>query len=330
MSEFEEIQRKKFPYKITKFNWIFYIIAIILASLLRLLTFENFPEFIGNCIGLSIGFLIFASLFGVIFWFILGRKENGGSYTFNVLILLMLFGQLGEFSRTINSRKENKVDIRQAIQKYKDDIKNDSLQGNEALDSFAVSLEKGIDELIDDSRGNEKKLYISLKAFLNESIDEANLWNDAYYKINDDAFFNFNVLKNEGEFESQIEIAQDYIKASNRYKVFFQQRMNRLNAIIENNGINDEFANKMTSALRKKIKKQGIVFIPYIDNHIKYGEKMVEILKFTKDKKWKSSDLNFVEFSNSKYQEEFDSKINQLVVIEENVNELHSKLIDVM
>ena len=81
---------------------------------------------------------------------------------------------------------------------------------------------------------------------------------------------------------------------------------------------------------KQKIKKQGIVFIPYIDNHIKYGEKMVEILEFTKDKKWKSSDLNFVEFSNSKYQEEFDSKINQLVIIEENVNELHSKLIEVM
>lgn len=330
MTELEELKKKKFPYKITKTNWIVFAVACSISVLLRLITFDDVPEFIGNAVGIGIGYLFFASLFGVVFWFLLGRKENGGSTTFNVLIVIMLLGQFGEFSRNLKKNDIDTTEWNKAISKYKEDIKNDSIPADVAFQTFAASLEKNIDIFIEQSSGDQKELFIGLKEFINEAKQEGNNWTAAQSKIASESFFNFSLLNNEDEINKQIQTAEEFIVASKRYKQFFQSRLAKLEAIIKDKEIEGDLSKDVLEGVKLKVKKQNPVFIPYINYNIEYGIKMKEVLVLIKNNNWKLTKEEYIEFKDATIDEQFNNLIMELTEIEEKVNELHALSVDVM
>ncbi|WP_130735461.1 hypothetical protein [Flavobacterium sp. J27] len=332
MSEFEEVKIKKYPYKITVGNWILYLIASLITVVMYAISNSFSAEMVGFVIGIFFAYFIFASAFGLLFWYLLGRKEKGGSTTFNVLIIIILIGQINQI-RVQNSNKRSNLDtteIKEALHEYKNNVKNDSINSDEALHSFATTFEKNIDKFIENTEGEERALFVGLKEFLQESLTEANLWNAAFYKIDNEAFFNFDSIQKSNKIENRLQIAEEYVKASERYKDFFKKRLSKLNAIIKDKDIdrNNSKAKGIIDGVKKKVKKQSILFIPYIDSHIEYGNEMKGIFQLIKENKWKPNDVNFVIFSNPKIQIEFDAKINKMVEIEEKVNLLHEKLVD--
>ncbi|WP_445717261.1 hypothetical protein [Flavobacterium sp.] len=330
MSEFQELKKKRFPYRITKTNWIVYAVACFIAVLMSLKEIHRIPEFIGHAIGLCFAFLLFASFFGLLFWFILGRKQNGGSTTFTVLIILTLLGQINNFAKNSNESTIDTSELKIAITKYKEDLKNDSIKGDVAFQNFTDVLEKNVDLFITQSSGDQKELFIGLKEFITEAKAEGNIWTTAQSKIASESFFDFSILHEQGEVESQIQIARDFAEASKRYKLFIQSRLKKLNQIIKNKDIDDEFSKAIIDVIEQKVKKQNPIFVPYIDNNITYGNKMVIVLEMIKKNKWSKTPEGYIEFKDALIDTQFNDIMIELTEIEEKVNDLHGKLIDVI
>jgi hypothetical protein len=330
MSVFEEIKKKKFPYRITKTNWVLYLIACCISILFRLLTFEDIFEFIGNIIGVGIGYLLFASLFGFLFWFLLGKKENGGSTTFNVLIIIILLGQFGEFSRNLQKRHTDTNELDNALHQYKKELNNDSIPADIAFERFTATVEKNIDYYIEQSSGAQKELYLELKQFIHEAKQEGDDWSAAHSKISADSFFDFSILNNDTEIDNQIQIAEEYIIASNKYKKYFLSRSSKLKHIMTGEKINDEFAKEFLKGIERKARSQNPIFIPYINSNIQYGNKMKEVLLLLKKNKWKLTLDGYIEFKNSTIEMEFNDLITELTEIENKNIDLYTKLVDVM
>uniref|UniRef100_UPI00404819DF hypothetical protein n=1 Tax=Flavobacterium sp. TaxID=239 RepID=UPI00404819DF len=272
----------------------------------------------------------FASFFGLLFWFILGRKQNGGSTTFTVLIILTLLGQINNFAKNSNESTIDTSELKIAITKYKEDLKNDSIKGDVAFQNFTDVLEKNVDLFITQSSGDQKELFIGLKEFITEAKAEGNIWTTAQSKIASESFFDFSILHEQGEVESQIQIARDFAEASKRYKLFIQSRLKKLNQIIKNKDIDDEFSKAIIDVIEQKVKKQNPIFVPYIDNNITYGNKMVIVLEMIKKNKWSKTPEGYIEFKDALIDTQFNDIMIELTEIEEKVNDLHGKLIDVI
>ncbi|MQP52421.1 MULTISPECIES: hypothetical protein [unclassified Flavobacterium] len=330
MSEFQELEKKRFPYRITKTNWIVYAVACFIAVLMSLKEITRIPEFIGHAIGLCFAFLLFASFFGILFWFILGRKQNGGSTTFTVLIIITLLGQINNFAKNSNENTIDTNELKIAINKYKEDLKNDSIPGNVAFQNFTDVLEKNVDQFIEQSSGDQKELFIGLKEFITEAKEEGNNWTTAQSKIASESFFDFSILNEQDEVDRQIQIARDFAEASERYKLFIQSRLKKLNQIIKNKDIDDEFSKIIIDVIEQKVKKQNPIFVPYIDNNITYGNKMVIVLEMIKKNKWSKTPEGYIEFKDALIDTQFNDIMIELTEIEEKVNDLHGKLIDVI
>ncbi|MFY8069102.1 MAG: hypothetical protein ACOVMG_03310 [Flavobacterium sp.] len=330
MSEFQELEKRRFPYRITKTNWIVYAVACFIAILMSLKEIHKIPEFIGHAIGLCFAFLIFASFFGILFWFILGRKQNGGSTTFNVLIVITLLGQINNFAKSINENTVDSNELKVAINQYKEDLRNDSIPGDVAFQNFTDVLEKNVDQFIEQSSGDQKELFIGLKEFITEAKEEGNNWTTAQSKIASESFFDFSILHKQEEVDKQIQIAKEFAAASKRYKLFFQSRLKKLNEIIENKDIDDEFSMSLIDVIEQKVKKQNPIFVPYIDNNISYGNKMVIVLEMIKNNKWSKTSEGYIQFKDASIDTQFNNIMIELTETEEKVNELHSKLIDVI
>jgi len=89
----------KHPFKPSKTNIIYAsIIAVIIIFFnIRIYGFDAYT--FGMSIGSIIGIILIPTLLALLFWFILGRKENGGTATFNVVLTLMLLGSISEFGQ---------------------------------------------------------------------------------------------------------------------------------------------------------------------------------------------------------------------------------------
>ncbi|MEJ6791601.1 MAG: hypothetical protein QNK89_02380 [Lacinutrix sp.] len=89
----------KHPFKLSKTNIIYGLIVSFISVFLntKIRGFNSFS--IGYSIGTILTVIAFPTLFALLFWYILGRKENGGTTTFNVVLSILLLSTLGQIGR---------------------------------------------------------------------------------------------------------------------------------------------------------------------------------------------------------------------------------------
>ncbi len=98
----------KYPFKLTKTNKLYATVVAIIGVLLMLLLFGfNGIDVIYNCLGICAMVFFIPCIFAVIFWFLLGRKEKGGTTIFNIMLSLILLGIIQEIRREENHEEVN-------------------------------------------------------------------------------------------------------------------------------------------------------------------------------------------------------------------------------
>ena len=97
----------KHPFKLSKANIIYGLTALAVSLLINIRIHGIGSSYsLGIAVGTIITLILFPTFFALLFWYILGRKEYGGTTTFNIVLTLMLFGSLSEFGRISKEREK--------------------------------------------------------------------------------------------------------------------------------------------------------------------------------------------------------------------------------
>ena len=321
----------KHPFKLSKSNIIYTIIVGVIVIFLntRIYGLDGFS--IGYSLGSLIGLLLFPSLFAFLFWFILGRKENGGTTTFNVVLSLMLLGSISQFGRIAKDRQKPIDTIQKAITDYKENTLTnpDSTDLNYA--TLSSNIKNSIDDLVKTSIGEERKVYVVLKEFFKKSDSTSLEWSKAYNAFNEPRILDFNQLNNQEEYEFQKNVIQAYIDQSHNFKYFIENRIDYIKNQSKNIDKSHASYIGFMRGMTKKDSVQTPIFVPYINGHIAYGEGIKEIVEILEKEngKWEYEDETLI-FENSESQILYETILNKAFGNEELVNELSDKLIEII
>ncbi len=321
----------KYPFKLSKSNIIYAAIVSIIIILFnfRIYGFDGYT--VGYSLGSIIGAILFPTLVALLFWFLLGRKENGGTTTFNIVLTLMLFGSIIEFSQMLEDRQKPIDDLQKAVFEYKENTLSnpDSVATNYAELSTNVNI--AIDDLIKTSYGEEKKIYLTLKNYLKKSDSVNAKWNNSYQAFMEPRILNFTKLNNDEEYEYQKKVVQNYIDDSENFKNFVQNRVDYLKSQTKHIDSNNKAFKGFMKGIINKDSVQKPIFIPYINAHIDYGKNtkgIIELLE-RENGKWKN-DNGIVKFQNPKSQVAYETLLENAIQNEETVNEYSEKLVGIM
>jgi hypothetical protein len=321
----------KHPFKLSKSNIIYAIIVGVIVIFLNTRTYGLDGFSIGYTLGSLIGLLVFPALLAFLFWYILGRKEKGGTTTFNVVLSLMLLSSISQFGRTAKERQKPIDTIQKAITDYKENTlaNPDSTDLNYA--ALSSDIKRSIDDLVKTSIGEERKLYVVVKEFFKKSDSTSLEWNKAYNAFNEPRILDFNQLNNQEEYEFQKSVIQTYIDQSQNFKYFIENRIDYM----KNHSKNiDKSHTAYIGFMKGMVKKDSVqtpIFLPYINGHIAYGEGIKEIVEILEKEsgKWEYENETLI-FENSESQILYETILNKAFGNEELVNELSDKLIEIL
>ncbi|MCG2432176.1 hypothetical protein [Aequorivita xiaoshiensis] len=321
----------KHPFKLSKSNIIYAsIVAVIVIFLnIRIYGFDAYS--FGLSLGSIFGIILIPTLLALLFWFILGKKEKGGTTTFNIVLTLMLLGSISEFGQIAKDRQKPIDDLKKAVSEYKESTLTNPDSTDSNYSELSTNVKGSIDELIKTSVGEERKVWLVLKEFFKKS-DSTNIeWNKAYNAFADPRILDFNVLNNSKEFEFQIKTTQEYINQSKHFKSFVENRVDYLKDKTKKIDKNNKAYKGFVRGLTNKDSIQKPIFIKYINGHIGYGQGIKEIIELLEKEKgkWGYENETLV-FENSDSQIIYEKILNDAISNEEIVNELSDKLVDIM
>jgi hypothetical protein len=323
----------KYPFKPSKANIIYaFIVAVVIIFFnIQIYGFDAYT--FGMCTGSIVGVILISTLLALLFWFILGRKENGGTTTFNIVLTLMLFGSISEFGQIIKDRQQPIDDLKKAVFEYKESTLANPDSTDSNYDQLSGNIKKSIDDLIKSSVGEERKVWLVLKRFFKKS-DSINVeWNKAYNSFAEPRILDFRRLNNVREFEFQKQIVQEYINQSKYFKSFVENRVDYLKDQTKRIDKSNKTYKGFIKGFTKKESLQKTIFSPYINAHIEYGQgikKIIELLEKEQGKWNYSSETETLIFENSEVQTIYEHILNNVTVNERTVNELSDKLVKIM
>jgi ABC-type Na+ transport system ATPase subunit NatA len=288
------------------------------------------PESLGEITGGIVVFFIFPYFMGSIFWYTLGRKEHGGTTTFNVILTLLVISQFNLFIKESNTKNKANADIKGALGQYKSELLNEPDSSNLAFDKFFGKIENSVDELIENSEGDEKKMYIVLQKFMKNAESVNGKWLETHAEISKSDFFDMGLLKDKKICENQIKAMDNFLIATQEYKIFFFNRVTLVDKMFKQEGLDSETTSVFLDAMKKKQATQMPVFSSYINNNIEYAQKVKVLIKNLKDYKWTYSEESGVIFNNNPNELDFYNLLEEVSILEDEINYLSEQMIEVL
>jgi hypothetical protein len=321
----------KHPFKLSRSNIVYALITtfIIIFFNIRIYGFDTYA--IGLGIGSSFGIVLIPLLLALLFWFILGKKEKGGTTSFNIVLTLMLLGSISEFGQIAKERQKPINNLKKAVSKYKENTLANPDTADLHYTELSTDIKSSIDDLLKTSVGEERKVWLALKKFFKKS-DSTNIeWNKAYNAFAAPRILDFNKLNNSKEFEFQKKTTQEYIKQSKHFKLFVENRVEYLKKIAKSIDKSNKVYKGFEKGFTKKDSVQKPIFVPYINAHIEYGKGIKQIIELLEKEegKWSYENDTLI-FENSETQIIYEKILNNAISNEGIVNELSDKLVKIM
>ena len=324
----------KSPFKLSKTNIIYALIVAVIIIFLNIINygFDGGYTF-GIILGSVIGIAIFPTLIAFLFWFILGKKEKGGTTSFNVILTLMLIGSINQFGQIAKDRKKPIDNIQKAISEYKESTQTNPDSTDSNYSKLSTNIKSSIDDLIKTSVGEERNVWLILKDFFKKSDSTNVKWNNAYNTFAEPRILDFNRLNNSNEFKFQKQTVQEYINQSKHFKFFVENRFDYLKEQTKRIDKSNKSYIGFIKGLTKKDSIQKPIFIPYINAHIEYGEgikKVIDLLEIEQGKWNYENETETLIFKKTDIQATYEVIFNNAISNEEIVNELSEKLVEIM
>lgn len=285
---------------------------------------------LGYVMGSAIGTLLIPLIFGLIVWFIRGKRKYSGTYTFNIVLTIAVFGMISEAGKANKEVSDSITEITNSVSDYREKIKNEE-DAVEAFEEHSASVNENISNVIKNTNGNEQEVYIKLQEFslLNQKVMID--WQKSYDSILSPRILDFSILNSPNEFDYQISVLKHYHKNSESYKDHFINRVDIVKELLKDIPSNNQTLIGVMKGINKQDSIQKPVVIPFINSHISYGKNLVEVLEFLSkhDGQWtyKDDELNF---DTIELEEKYYDLINKAVEDEGLINKLTDKVIEVM
>lgn len=323
----------KYPFKLSKANIIYAIAVAAIIIFLHIRTFGFNAYTFGMSIGSVFGIILITSLIALLFWWALGRKESGGTTTFNIVLALLFFGSISELGQISKDRKKPIDDLKKAISQYKENTLTNPDSTDSNYNKLSRNIKNSIDDLIKNSVGEERKVWLALRRFFKKS-DSTNLaWNNAYNAFAEPRILNYSKLNSAKEFEFQKRTIQEYITQSRNLKYFVENRVEYLKEQTKRIDKSNKSYKGFVRGLTKKDSIQKPIFKPYINAHIEYGKCLNKIIEHLENEqgKWSyDSKIEALIFDDSVAQNIYNNILNDAILNEGIVNELTEKLVEIM
>ncbi|WP_067151867.1 stage II sporulation protein M [Pseudotamlana agarivorans] len=324
------MEEKKIAFKLSKVNWIL-ALSVIGISALIFLRRDGINGFsLGYLFGSIVTSAIIPLFFAFIVWLIKGRKLYAGTYTFNIVLVLMCFGMIKELG-AISKEKTDSVDaISKSVSEYKHKINNEE-DGIDAYQEHMANVDDGISKMIRNSTGNEQEVYKNLQKFTSINSSVMLDWQKSVDSVPQERILDYSLLNNQAEFDYQIGVLKHYKNQSESYKNHFENRKSILIDLNKNIPKGNLTLKGVMTGINKKDSIQKPIFEPFIKSHIDYSNDLLEIVEFLQDNqgKWeyKNDELTF---SAVALEEKYSTLINKIAEDENRINELTDKLIEAM
>ncbi|MDO5978686.1 hypothetical protein [Flavivirga spongiicola] len=324
------MEEKKIGFRLSKVNWILALIVIGISALIFLRRDGINGFSLGYLFGSIVTSAIIPLFFAFIVWLIKGKKPYAGTYTFNIVLVLMCFGMIKELGAISKEKTDSVEAITKSVSEYKDKINNEE-DGIDAYQKHMANVDDGISKMIRNSTGNEQEVYRNLQKFT--SINSAVMmdWQKSVDSIAQERILDYSLLNNQPEFKYQIGVLKYYKNQSELYKNHFENRKSILADLNKNIPKENLTLKGVMTGINKKDSTQKPIFEPFIKSHIDYSNDLLEIVEFLQDNqgKWeyKNDELTF---STVELEEKYSTLINKIAEDENQINELTDKLIEVM
>jgi|GEM_PF-6606581 len=280
----------KSKFKLTKTNWVLFAIA----SLIPIAQFGWQPEYnsfeVGRLIGELVGFFIFPAIIAWIIWLISGRKENGGTLAFNIVLILIFIGQLSQFAKS-HEKRSVLAELDASRETFTEELTNNIDSENfkekkvKAITKFSNSYSDSMDKMSKTSYGTEKEFYQISSNIMKELNALGEKWHQSISTIEESGVLLCSLLKTDSDFVSQKQIIQNYIDLSRKYfSAFDREKMrNRFKSI----GVKNRHVRKFMMGFIASHLKQKPIFDKLLEEHIKSGETLMAQLNWLQKNKTK-------------------------------------------
>lgn len=324
------MEEKKIGFRLSKVNWILALIVIGISALIFLKRDGINGFSLGYLFGSIVTSAIIPLFFAFIVWLIKGKKPFAGTYTFNIVLVLMCFGMVKEIG-AISKEKTDSVDsITKSVSEYKDKINNEE-DGIDAYQEHIANVDDGISKMIRNSTGNEQEVYKNLQKFTSINSSVMIDWQKSFDSVAQPRILDYSILNSQAEFEYQIGVLKHYKKQSELYKSHFEKRKSILVDLNKNIPKGNLTLKGVITGINSKDSIQKPIFKPFIKSHIDYSNHLTEIVEFLQNNqgKWEYKNEELI-FDNVGLEEKYSTLINLITEDENQINETTDKLIEVM
>lgn len=322
----------KQKYSLSKSNKI-YLGVIAVFSFVRFIATSNFTSYqLGEFTGSLIAFLLFPSLFAWIVWGLSGRKGKAGSVTFNIVLTLLLLGQIGQF---VNKSQQNLItrELVKQEEQYKKEISStdDPAKIDAATNKYFNSVQGELNKLAETSTGPQKQFYKIMSAYTSESQSIIQDFNDSVNAVLSPRILDYSLLNSDEEFDYQRNILRLYVEKTEIYIGLFANSVpdikNRLSVLGEGN----EYAKGAIDGVTGEYLAQKPFFEPLMHAHGEYGNNMIQILDLLQNNKddWDYENDELLVYSQA-VMDEYNELLEELGNNEAAINTLSDKMVDQM
>lgn len=318
----------------SKSNVFYYLIVAVVYVIVFSLGPEMTPRRSGYMMGALMGLFMFPSIVALIAWLISKRSKSAFSITFNVVLTIMVVGQISGLLNRVakESKQQASLDnLSSAKEQMKIDFKeaDDTESYNDAYDEFASSVKDELRQMSESTAGSERRFYELMEEFVAESEDFANSWSDSYFAIQDPRILDYSVLVNLEEFEYQRGVFRHYISLTHEYSDFISRMVPRLKNKLAELGPNSGLAKGAIEGAEENYIKQKPIFEKLMETHLSYGNNLMELVDFLESNldKWSYQDDEIL-FSDDELIETFNQILNRAIEDEESINVLADQLVD--
>jgi len=324
------MEEKKQKFKLSKVNWIFALIIITFSAFIFLKSDGVNGFSLGYLLGSIITVGLIPLVFAFIVWLVKGKKHYAGTYTFNIVLVLICFGMIKEFGTISKEKTESINEITKSVSDYKEKINNEE-DAISAYEEHTAIVNDGISKMIRNSSGNEQEVYKNFQKFTSINSSVMVDWQKAYDSILTPRILDYSVLSTQKEFDYQIAVLEHYQKQSIKYRDHFEKRISLLDSLNKNIPKGNLTLKGIMKGINKTDSIQKPIFRPFITTHLNYSNNLIEMVDFlnTNKGKWKYHNDELF-FDNNILEKKYSEIIEKIAQDENKINELADKLIDIM
>lgn len=322
----------KNDFALSESNKVYFGCVAAISFVLFLVTSDKTSYQIGEFVGRLIGFLFMPLIFAWIVWRLSGKREKSGSVTFNIMLTLILIGQIAQFGNKLQQSQQLE-DLQKKKQEFKDEFSSteNAVESGDAYNKYTDSVKEGLNKLSETSTGSEKRVYRILSDFTSETQAIYQSWNQSLDAVLSQRILDYSLLVSDEEFEYQKKTLNHYVAQSESYRDYFATMIPRLEKRLKALGEGNKFAAGALKGATKKHFAQKPIMEPLMAAYIDYGNNMIQILDLLQKSKgewvYESDELSIY---SDEVLNDFNELIEKLGGNEAAINTLSESLIEVM